>query len=46
VGKPPGKWQLGGPRRRWQDNMKMDLSQMGCVGVNWIRTMSRTGLWY
>jgi hypothetical protein len=30
VGKPEGKRQLGRPRRRWEDNIKMDLQEVGC----------------
>jgi hypothetical protein len=30
VGKPDGKRPLGRPRRRWEDNIKMDLQEMGC----------------
>ena len=30
VGKPEGKRPLGRPRRRWEDNIKMDLQEMGC----------------
>ena len=29
VGKPEGKRPLGGPRRRWEDNIKMDLQEVG-----------------
>ena len=29
VGKPEGKWPLGRPRRRWEDNIKMDLQEVG-----------------
>jgi hypothetical protein len=36
VGRPEGKRPLGRPRRRWEDNIKMDLSD-GIDGVNWIR---------
>ena len=36
VGKPEGKRSLGIPWRRWEDNIKMDLQEMGCVGVDWI----------
>jgi hypothetical protein len=36
VGKPEGKRQLGRPRRRWVDNIKMDLLEIGCGGVDWI----------
>jgi hypothetical protein len=30
VGKPEGKRKLGTPRRRWEDNIRMDLKEMGC----------------
>jgi hypothetical protein len=36
VGKPEGKRPLGRPRRRWVDNIKMDLREMGLDGVDWI----------
>jgi len=36
VGKPEGKRPLGRPRRRWQDNIKMDLQGVGCGGMDWI----------
>jgi len=36
VGKPEGKRPLGRPRRRWEDNIKMDLQEVGCEGMNWI----------
>ena len=32
VEKPEGKRSLGGPRPRWQDNIKVDLQEMGCGG--------------
>jgi hypothetical protein len=37
VGWPEGKRPLGRPRRRWEDNIKMDLTEMRIDGVNWIR---------
>ena len=40
VGKPEGKRQLGRPRCRWEDNIKMDLQEMECevwTGLIWIR---------
>jgi len=37
VGKPEGKRPLGRPRRRWEDNIKMDLQEVGCEGVDWIK---------
>jgi hypothetical protein len=35
VGKPEGKRPLGRPRRRWVDNIKMDLSKIGWRGMDW-----------
>jgi hypothetical protein len=37
VGKTEGKRPLGRPRRRWEDNIKMDLREIGIDGENWIR---------
>jgi hypothetical protein len=37
VGRPEGKRPLGRPRRRWEDNIKMDLRERGIDGANWIR---------
>jgi hypothetical protein len=36
VGKPEGKRPLGRPRRRWGDNIRMDLQEVGCGCVDWI----------
>jgi hypothetical protein len=36
VVKPEGKRPLGRPRHRWVDNIKMDLREIGCDGVDWI----------
>ena len=36
VGKPEGKRPLGRPRRRWVDNIRMDLQKVGCGYVDWI----------
>jgi hypothetical protein len=36
VGKSEGKRPLGRPRRRWVDNIRMDLVEMGWVYVDWI----------
>ena len=36
VGKPDGKRQLGRPERRWEDNIKMGLQEVGCGGMEWI----------
>jgi len=35
-GKPEGKRPLGRPRRRWVDNIRMDLQEVGCVYMDWI----------
>jgi hypothetical protein len=37
VGRPEGKRPLRRPRRRWEDNIKMDLREIGIDGANWIR---------
>jgi hypothetical protein len=37
VGRPEGKRPLGRPRRRWEDNIKIDLRETGIDGVYWIR---------
>jgi len=36
VGKLEGKRPLGRPRRRWEDNIKMDLQEVECGGMDWI----------
>ena len=35
VGKPEGKRPLGRPRHRWEDNIKMDLQEVGGVETGW-----------
>jgi hypothetical protein len=37
VEKPESKRPLGRPRRRWEDNIKMDLGEIGIDGANWTR---------
>jgi hypothetical protein len=36
VEKPEGNRPLGRLRHRWEDNIKMDLQEMGCGGIDWI----------
>jgi len=36
VGKPEGKRPLGRPRRRWMDNIRMNLREVGCGYMDWI----------
>jgi len=45
VGKPEGKRLLGGPRRRWEDNIKMDLQEVGCGGMDWIELAQDSDRW-
>ena len=35
MGKPEGKRPFGRPRRRWEFNIKMDLQEVGCGGMDW-----------
>jgi len=37
LGKPEGKRPLGRPRRRWVDNIRMDLQEVECGYMDWIR---------
>jgi hypothetical protein len=45
VGKPEGKRPLGRPRRRWEDNIKMDLQEVGCEGMDWFKLAQDTDRW-
>jgi len=36
VGKPEGRRLLGRPRRRWVDNIRMDIQEVGCEYMDWI----------
>jgi hypothetical protein len=36
VGKPEGRRPLGRPRRRWEDNIKIDLREVGRGGAHWV----------
>jgi len=45
VGKTEGKGPLGRPRRRWEDNIKMDLQEVGCGGMNWIELAQDRDRW-
>jgi hypothetical protein len=46
VGRPNVKRPLGRPRRRWEDNIKMDLREMGIDGANWIRLAQDRVQWW
>jgi hypothetical protein len=45
VGKPEGKRPLGRPRRRWEDNTKADLQEVGCGGMDWIELAQDREKW-
>ena len=45
VGKPEGKRPLGKLRRRWEENIKMDLQEVGCGGVDWIELAQDRDRW-
>jgi len=45
VGKPEIKSPLGRPRRRWEDNIKMDLQEVGCGGMDWIQLAQDSDRW-
>jgi hypothetical protein len=46
VGKPEGKRPLGGPRRRWEDNIKMDLQEAGGGHGGWMGMARDRGRWW
>jgi hypothetical protein len=45
VGKPEGKRPLGRPRRRWMDNIKMNLREIGWDGLGWIDLAQSRDQW-
>jgi hypothetical protein len=45
VGRPEGKRPLERPRRRWEDNIKLDLREIGIDGANWIRLAQNRVQW-
>jgi hypothetical protein len=45
VGKPERKRPLGRPRRRWEDNIQLDLMEIGINGANWIRLAQHRVQW-
>jgi len=45
VGKPEGKRPLGRPRLRWEDNVKMDLQEVGYGGMDWIELAQDRDRW-
>jgi hypothetical protein len=45
VGKPEGKRPLGRPRGKWEDNIKMDLHEVGCGDMDWIELAQDRDSW-
>jgi len=45
LGKPEGKTPLGRPRRRWVDNIRMDLQEEGCEYMDWIGLVQDRDRW-
>jgi hypothetical protein len=45
VGNPEGRRPLGRPRRRWEDNINMDLQEVGCGGMDWIELAQDRDRW-
>jgi len=46
VGKPEGKRPLGKPKCRWEDDIKMDLKEVGWEGLHWIDLAKDRGRWW
>jgi hypothetical protein len=45
AGNPEGKRPLGRPKLRWEDNIKMDLQEVGCGGMDWIELAQDRDRW-
>jgi len=45
VGKPERKRPLERPRRKWEDNIKMDIQEVGCGGMDWIELAQDRDRW-
>ena len=45
-GKPGGKRPFRRPRRKWEDNIKIDLQEVGCGGVDWIELAQDRDRWW
>jgi hypothetical protein len=45
VGKPEGKRPFGRPGFRWEDNIKMDLQEVGCRGMDWMKLAQNMDRW-
>ena len=45
MGKPVGRRPLGRPRRKWDNNIIMDLQEVGCGGMDWIELAQDRDMW-
>ena len=45
MGKPEGRGPLGRPRRRWEDNIKMDLQEVGYRDMDWTDLAEDRDMW-
>jgi len=45
VGKPEGKRPLGRPRHGWEDNIKVDLQEVGCGSMDWVELAQDRDRW-
>jgi hypothetical protein len=46
LGKPEEMKPLGRPRHRWENNIKMDLQEVGCEGMDWIELAQYRDRWW
>ena len=45
MGRPEGRRPLGRSRLKWEDNIKMDLQEVGCEGMDWIELAQDRNRW-
>jgi hypothetical protein len=46
MGRPEGRRPLGRPRHRWEDNIKMDLQEVGWGDMDWIEVVQDRDRWW
>jgi hypothetical protein len=46
LGRPEGKSPLGRPKRRWENNIKIDLQEVGCAGIDLIELVQDRDRWW
>jgi hypothetical protein len=45
MGKPEGKRPMGRPRNKWENNIRVDLQEVGCAGMDWIELAQDRDRW-